>query len=87
MYHVMNIPGHQGAVSQFLLLASIYYPFVLIFFLSVIIEKNFCTIIRPQSYKTFSCSTQLSMTLFLLIIVKMPTTVGILTFISGKIAF
>ena len=30
------------------------------------------------------CSTQLSMKVFLLINVKMPTIVGILTFMSGK---
>ena len=35
--------------------------------------------------KLFSCSTQLSMNFFLLINVKMPTIVGILTFMSGKI--
>ena len=34
--------------------------------------------------KLFSCSTQLSMKFFLLINVKMPTIVGILTFMSGK---
>ena len=34
--------------------------------------------------KLFSCSTQLSMEFFLLINVKMPTNVGILTFMSGK---
>ena len=32
----------------------------------------------------FSCSTQLSMEFFMLINVKMPTIVGILTFMSGK---
>ena len=32
--------------------------------------------------KLFSCSTQLSMKIFLLINVKMPTIVGILTFMS-----
>ena len=37
--------------------------------------------------KLFSCSTQLSMKFFLLINVKMSTTVGILTFMSGKIEF
>ena len=36
----------------------------------------------PQGYKTSSCSTQLSIKFILLINVKMPTTVGILTFIS-----
>ena len=38
----------------------------------------------PEVIKLFSCSTQLSMTFFLLINVKMPTIVGILTFVSGK---
>ena len=36
----------------------------------------------PRGYKTFSCSIQLSMKFFLLINVKMPTIVGILTFMS-----
>ena len=34
--------------------------------------------------KFFSCSTQLSIKFFLLINVKMPTIVGILTFMSRK---
>ena len=38
----------------------------------------------PRLLKLFSCSTQLSMKFFLLINVKMSTTVGILTFMSGK---
>ena len=38
--------------------------------------------IRPKVIKRFPCSTELSMKIILLIIVKMPTTVGILTFIS-----
>ena len=38
----------------------------------------------PKVIKLFSCSTQLSMKFFLLINVKMPTIVGILTFVSGK---
>ena len=36
----------------------------------------------PRGYKTFLCSTQLSMKFILLINVKMPTIVGILTFVS-----
>ena len=36
----------------------------------------------PEIIKLFSCSTQLSTTFILLINVKMPTIVGILTFIS-----
>ena len=38
----------------------------------------------PEGIKLFSCSTQLSMKVFLLKNVKMPTIVGILTFMSGK---
>ena len=37
----------------------------------------------PEIIKFVSCSTQLSMKFFLLINVKMPTIVGILTFMSG----
>ena len=38
----------------------------------------------PEVTKLFSCSTQLSMKLFLLINVRMPITVGILTFMNRK---
>ena len=38
----------------------------------------------PEIIKLFSCSTQLCMKFFLLKNVKMPTFVGILTFMSGK---
>ena len=38
----------------------------------------------PEVIKLFSCSTQLSMKFVLLINVKMPTIVGILTFMSRK---
>ena len=38
----------------------------------------------PEVIKVVSCSTQLSMEFFLFINVKMPTIVGILTFISRK---
>ena len=37
--------------------------------------------VQGRGYKTFSCSTQLSLKLIMLIKVKMPTIVGILTFI------
>ena len=37
----------------------------------------------PEVIKIFSCSTQLSMKFFLLINIKMPTIVGILTVLSG----
>ena len=38
----------------------------------------------PEVIKLFSCSTQLSIKFFQLINVKIPTVVGILTFMSGK---
>ena len=38
----------------------------------------------PEVIKLFPCSTQLSMKFFLLINVKMPTNVGILTFMNVK---
>ena len=38
----------------------------------------------PEVIKLFSCSTKLSMKFFLLINVKMPTIVGILTCMCGK---
>ena len=38
----------------------------------------------PEVKKLFSCSTQFSLKIFLLIIVKIPTVVGILTFMSRK---
>ena len=38
----------------------------------------------PEVIKLFSCSTQQSMKFFLLINVKMPTSVGIFTFMSRK---
>ena len=37
----------------------------------------------PKVIKLFSCSAQLRLKFILLINVKMPTNVGILTFISG----
>ena len=38
----------------------------------------------PEVIKLLSCSTKLSLKNFLLINVKMPTIVGILTFMRGK---
>ena len=38
----------------------------------------------PEFIKLFPCSTQLSVKMFLLINVKMPTIVGILTFMNMK---
>ena len=47
-----------------------------------LIEFKLSTIPGPEVIKLFSCSTQLSMKFIMLINVKMPTIVGILTFIS-----
>ena len=43
-----------------------------------------CLLPGSEVIKLFSCSTRLNMKFFLLINVKMPTIVGILTFVSGK---
>ena len=50
-------------------------------------SENVVTRTGPEVLNFFPCSTQLSMIFFLLVNVKMPTIVGILTFMSGKIAF
>ena len=51
--------------------------------MQVLIRQRFAES-GPEVIKLFSCSTQLSMKFFLLINVKMPTSVGTLTFMSGK---
>ena len=53
------------------------------------VDLNFGVCLRgdkpgPEVLKLFSCSTQLSMKFFLLINIKMPIIVGILTFMSRK---
>ena len=45
-------------------------------------DKAHVVLAGPEVIQHFSCSTQLSMKFILLINVKMPTKVGILTFIS-----
>ena len=56
------------------------------YILICLVQYNYQNLIRsgPEVIKLFTCSTQLSMEVFLLINVKMPTIVGILTFMSGK---
>ena len=56
------------------------------YFYCIFIEKSVNKLCRPgpEVIKLFSCSTQFSMKFFLLINVKMPTMVGILTFMSRK---
>ena len=44
----------------------------------------FYTMSGPEVIQLFSCSSQMSMKISLLINVKMPTIVGILTFMIGK---
>ena len=55
---------------------------------NVCFEKNARKVLLllagPEVIKLFSCSTHLSMKFFWLINVKMPTIVGILTFMSRK---
>ena len=55
-------------ITEVLLFASVFVSLT---------EKN-----RPRGYTTFLISPKLSMKLILLINLKMPTIVGILTFIS-----
>ena len=52
--------------------------------IGIVFRKKCMNNISHEVIKLFSCSTQLNMKFFLLINVKMPTIVGILTFISGK---
>ena len=56
----------------------VFFFFFFFFFLFVCFKSG------PEVIKLFLCSTQLSMKFSLLIIVKMPTVVGILTCMSGK---
>ena len=49
-----------------------------------VVFNSISVISGPEVIKLFSCSTQMSMKFFLLINIKMPTIVGILTFMSGK---
>ena len=44
--------------------------------------SSFFNVSGPEVIKHFTCSTQLSMKFILLVNVKMPTIVGILTFMS-----
>ena len=48
------------------------------------LHLNFIVTSGPEVIKLFSCSTQLSMKFFPLINVKMPTILGISTFMSRK---
>ena len=52
--------------------------------MSHIVATNDVAYSGPKVMKNISCSTQLSMKFFLLINVKMPTIVGILTFKNKK---
>ena len=44
------------------------------------------SVVENEVIKKISCSTQLSMKFFLLKNVKMPTIVGIITFMSGNLS-
>ena len=74
--------GHHSRVGDLLLLNC--PKFATLF--CVILFGDGCVAAKPspEVIKLFSCSTQLSMKFFLLINVKMPTIVGILTFMSRK---
>ena len=53
----------------------------------IILDLNSVDKIRPRGYIKKSCSTQQSMKFFLLTNVKMPTMIGISTFLSKKNGF
>ena len=55
--------------------------------ISVLISVLFAVQSGPEIIKLVSCSAQLSINFFLLINVKMPTIVGILTLMSRKNSF
>ena len=55
---------------------------IVLCFLFISSNKVPCLVLAPRLQNFFSCSTQLSIILIMLINVKMPTIVGILTFIS-----
>ena len=74
-------PGIEGGFS----IGKILKFHVKVFMMGKVLSgKLFCMRTGPEVNKLFSCSSQLSMKLFLLINVKMPTNVGILTFMSMK---
>ena len=54
------------------------------FAISPAMKLFICSYSGPQIIKLFSCSTQLSMKIIMLINAKMPTIVGIITFKSMK---
>ena len=49
-----------------------------------LVNNSLCVSSRPRGYKTFSMLNSTEHEIFLLINVKMPTIVGILTFMSRK---
>ena len=70
--------------TKFTNIASNALRFLLLIYEQYTIAAYFEQRLGPKVIKLFSCSTQLSMNFFLFINVKMPTIVGILTFISKK---
>ena len=75
----LNGPAHESLV----LIACVQLPLINAH-ADVSSGARDIILIRPRGYRTFLCSTQLSMKFILLINVKMPTVVAILTFISRK---
>ena len=62
---------------------ELIFVFILVQFMHTYLLFPYCeNTTAPRVIKLFPCSTQLSTKFILLINVKMPTVVGILTFIS-----
>ena len=72
--------GGKRAISVRATEGLLYIDFICLFKFRV----NHLERSGPEVIKLFPCSTQLSMKFFLLMNVKMPTVVGILTFMRVK---
>ena len=75
-----------GAIRLFFFYFIFYFFFHLFIFVSLLnshhsLDKSDP---GPEVTKLFPCSTRMKMKIFQLINVKMPTIVGILTFMCGK---
>ena len=74
----------QNRLKQFL---SLLLVVVVVAATVVVVSLLIIKLARPRGYKTFFMLNSTEHEIFLLINVKMPINVLILTFMSGKIAF
>ena len=76
------IVHHRNMIFYKTIISQSIYKYVIKETCIIHLKKNCLKRPGPEVIKLFPCSTQLSMKFILLINVKMPTIVGILTFIS-----